>query len=208
MSEVERPQTVTAEEWNERYRGGDIPWDTGRPSRELVRVLDFGFVKPPGRAIELGCGTGTNAIYLAQCGFQVTAVDISAAAIDRARQKAQTAAVRVDFFVEDVTSLPSGEAHDFVLDRGCYHCVRRTSLPGYVAALDHLTRAGSRVLLLAGNANEASVGEGPPRVSEQEIRAELGSLFTLEWIREFRFENPDGSEGPLAWSVGMVRRDV
>jgi SAM-dependent methyltransferase len=205
MGEPARPH-VTADDWNEWYRSGDLPWDTGRPSTELIRTLDLGFVAP-GRAIELGCGTGTNAIYLAEQGFRVTAVDISAVAIDRARQKAQTAGVRVDFFIEDVTTLPSGEPHDFLLDRGCYHCVRRNNLSGYVAALDHLTHAGSRALLLAGNANEEST-EGPPRVTEQEIRGELGSLFTIEWLREFRFENPGGSQGPLGWSVGMVRRDV
>lgn len=205
-NDPDRGQTVTADDWNARYRGGDIPWDTARPSPELVRAIDAGLVRP-GRAIELGCGTGTNAIYLAERGFHVTAIDISSVAIDRARQRAQTAGVRVDFFESDVTALSVREPFDFVFDRGCYHCVRRTGAAGYVAALDHLTHAGSKLLLLAGNANEQS-DEGPPRVQEHEIRAELGGMFDVEWIRAFRFENIDGSEGPLAWSVMLVRREA
>jgi len=214
MSEVDRPTTVTAEDWDNRYRSGDLPWDTQRPSSELRRVLEANEARfaTPGRAIELGCGAGTNAICLAEHGFRVTAVDLSALAIDRARQRGQTAGVRVDFFVADVTTLPagisSGEPFDFVFDRGCYHCVRRVNLAGYLAAVDALTRPGSRFLLLAGNANEPETGAGPPRVREEEIRSELGARFDIQWIRPFRFENVDGSDGPLAWSVGLVRRDV
>ncbi|MBI2823411.1 MAG: methyltransferase domain-containing protein [Planctomycetia bacterium] len=199
-------KTVTAADWNDRYKSGDSPWDTSRPSPELVRVISAGTIRP-GRAIELGCGTGTNAIYLAERGFHVTAIDISSVAIDRARQRAQTAGVRVDVFESDVTALSVREPFDFVFDRGCYHCVRRTNVAGYVAALDHLTHAGTRLLLLAGNANEQS-DEGPPRVHERDIRADLGGMFDVEWVRTFRFENIDGSEGPLAWSAMLVRREA
>jgi SAM-dependent methyltransferase len=214
MNQVDRPKTVTAEEWDHRYRSGDVPWDTQRPSRELQHVLEANEANfaTPGCALELGCGAGTNAICLAEHGFQVTAVDLSALAIDRARQRAQTAGVRVDFFVADVTSLPAGistgEPFDFVFDRGCYHCVRRVNLAGYLAAVAALTRPGSRLLVLAGNADEAEVEGGPPRVHEEEIRAELGTHFDIQWIRPFHFDNVDGSDGPLAWSVGLVRRDI
>jgi SAM-dependent methyltransferase len=206
MSEPRRPSTVSATEWDERYRSGDLPWDTQRPSPELIRVLDEGFVPSSGRALELGCGTGTNAIYLAQRGFQVTALDLSAVAIDRARQRSQAAAVRVDFFADDVASAPMVAPFDFVFDRGCYHCVRRVNLAGYIASVERLTHPGTKFLLLAGNANED--GDGPPRVHEQEIRAEFGPLFDIQWIRSFRFEDPDGVERYLGWSVGMVRREV
>lgn len=207
MSQSEPPLMHSASDWDDRYRDGDLPWDTGRPSAELLRVLADDFVRPC-RAIDLGCGTGTNAIHLAEQGFHVTAVDISALAIDRARQKAQSAAVRVDFFVADVTALPADKPYDFVFDRGCYHCVRRNNLPGYRAALERLTRAGSKVLLLAGNANDPSTEPGPPRVAEQEIRTEFDHPFILQWIRPFRFENPDGNPGPLGWSVGLLRGDA
>ena len=59
-------------DWHKRYSDKDTPWDSGQPSRELERILEEGWIKPC-RVLELGCGTGTNAVYLAQRGFEVTA---------------------------------------------------------------------------------------------------------------------------------------
>lgn len=194
-------------DWDRRYREGDVPWDTNLPSRELARVLDEGHV-PPCRTIELGCGTGTNAVYLAQRGFSVTAVDVSPVALDRARRRAEQAWVDVKFVEADITRLPDlGAPFDFIFDRGCYHCVRRANLPGFVATLEQISRPGTRYLLLAGNANEQTA-EGPPRVREHELRADLESLFTFQFIREFRFQDPGGTEGPLGWSCLLTRRQV
>jgi methyl halide transferase len=191
--------------WDDRYQTGDTPWDTGRPSRELATVLDSGVI-PPCLAIELGCGAGTNAVYLSQRGFSVTAVDRSAAAIERARQLAASEEVAVDFLVDDVCDLRASLNHfDFVFDRGCYHCARRTNLPGFLATLRWISNPGAKYLLLAGNANEQTT-EGPPRIHEHEIRSELGELFDVEWIRPFRFEDPGGVEGPLGWSCLLTRR--
>ena len=67
------------EHWEERYRKGETPWDTGHPSTELQRVIREEKIRPC-RAIELGCGTGNNAVWLAQQGFDVTAVDLSSLA--------------------------------------------------------------------------------------------------------------------------------
>jgi methylase of polypeptide subunit release factors len=73
--------------WDRQYRSLPV-WDTGQPSGELRRVLDrFGI--GPGRALELGCGTGMNAVYLALRGFAVTAIDLSPRAIRAARRRAR-----------------------------------------------------------------------------------------------------------------------
>ena len=72
--------------WNERYQSGDVPWDTGSPSNELIQTIkEEGIL--PSRALELGCGTGSNAIWLAQQGFDVTAIDFSLLALEQARQR-------------------------------------------------------------------------------------------------------------------------
>lgn len=196
--------TTTPGEWNRRYGEQDTPWDSGIRSRELARVLDDGLV-PPGRAVELGCGTGTNAVYLAQRGFEVTAIDVAGTALEAARQRARAAGVDVTFVEADLTGLAVDlGAFDFVFDRGCYHCVRRVNLDGFLEALRRLSRPGTRYLVLTGNANEQT-DEGPPRLHEHEIREELGRLFRIEWIREIRFEDAGGKEGPLGWSCFLVR---
>lgn len=193
------------QEWNERYLKGELPWDSRLPSRELVRVIEEEQVAPC-RVIELGCGAGTNAIYLAQRGFTVTAVDLAPAAIEMARQRAEGLLNPPQWLVADVTRLPPfDEPFDLLFDRGCYHCIRSDNLAGYLQTLEQISRPGTRFLLLTGNANEQTEF-GPPRVHEEEIRTELGPLFEIHWIRPFRFQDADGSDGPLAWSCWMTRR--
>ena len=79
-------------DWNQRYIDESTPWDSGEPSKELTRALDQKLIEPC-RVLELGCGTGTNAIFLARAGFSVTAVDLSEEALRQARSKAEAAGV-------------------------------------------------------------------------------------------------------------------
>src|SRR5258707_502340 len=165
--------------WNERYKTGETPWDTGHPSSELARVLSENAIQPC-RAVELGCGTGANAVWLAQQGFEVTAIDGSPFAIERATQRASAARVVVRCLVADVLapSLDRGGAFDFFSDRGCYHAVRRETVGAYWQTLRLVARAGALGLVLAGNAREPH-DPGPPVVTESEIRTELGSVFEI-----------------------------
>jgi len=205
MSEPTNAPTPETPNWDERYRTGDLPWDSNIPSRELIRVLDEEGI-PPGRVLELGCGTGTNSAYLAQRGFAVTAVDISPRAIELARERARREGVSVEFIIADVTTLEAPPVpYDFIFDRGCYHCVRRTDLPAFQEMLRRVAAPGSRYLVLAGNANEVTDAPGPPRVHEHELRADFEGIFEVLWIREFRFQDPGGTDGPLGWAAFMNR---
>ncbi len=193
-------------DWQGKYQAKDTPWDSGLASRELQRVMAERDIQPC-RAIDLGCGTGTNAVFLATRGFDVTGVDCAPLALEQARRKAEEAGVRVEWIESDVQHFGTGlQPFDLVFDRGCYHCCRRVDLEGYRATLRNVLRPGGRVLLLAGNANEQAE-QGPPRVTEQEIRDELGRLIDFESIREFRFQDAGGVDGPLGWSCFGTRRD-
>jgi len=191
-------------DWQAKYESGETPWDSGIPSRELRSVLvEYGI--PPSRALELGCGSGTNAVFLAQAGFDVTAVDCAPSALEAARQKANEAGVTVNWIDADVQNLSGlGEPFAFVFDRGCYHCCRRVDLDGYLGTLRRMTQPGAHVLCLTGNADEQTE-HGPPRLTAAEIRDELGRDFHILHLREFRFEDPGGVDGPLGWSCLMRR---
>jgi SAM-dependent methyltransferase len=203
---------TTPRDWDDRYRQGDTPWVTRQPSRELARVLDE-YRIPRGRALELGCGDGMNAVSLARRGFMVCAVDVSATAIQRARQWAERERVDVDFRVADATAvdgLPT--PFEFVFDRGLYHAVRRTNLAGLLKTLERVTTGGSMYLTLAGNAHEQTPEgrPGPPRVSAEEICREFAPLMELVQLREFRFDASSARETgyrPLAWSA-LFRRPI
>ena len=74
--------------WNDSYLSGEpLPWDTGTPDPMLIAMIESHAIEP-GRTLEVGCGTGTNAIYLAEHGFDVVGVDVAAVAIANARAKA------------------------------------------------------------------------------------------------------------------------
>lgn len=199
------PNPADVKHWEEHYRERP-PWDTGRVSAELVRRLAQ-FEIPRGRAVELGCGTGTNAIWLAQQGFDVTAIDITPTAIAQAEAKAKEAGARVNFVTADVTEPPDlGEPFPFFFDRGCYHAVRRGNAGGFLRELDRITAPGAWGIVLTGNAREERK-PGPPAVSEETLRAELGRFFDFVSLEEFRFDQdePDGHRH-LGWSCVLRKR--
>lgn len=188
--------------WDERYRTGETPWDCGQPCGELVRVIDE-YAISPGRVCELGCGTGTDAVYLARRGFDVVGVDLSPTAIAAANRRAADAGVEARFISGDVLNLPDlGAPFPFIYDRGCYHVVRQIDEAGIVGVMHRLLAPGGRLLMLCGNANEESPPEqGPPRVSEREIRSAFAG-FAIEHLRECRLETQPGRGfAPLAWSL-------
>lgn len=196
-------------DWNGRYAEGDTPWDTGQPSKELQRVLAEWKIQPC-RALDAGCGTGTNALYLAQCGFEVTAFDLSELAIVQAHSRTRDAIGDVTFLTADLVEMPGvGAPFPFVFDRGFYHVVRKENLDSFLRFISEVTEPGSLWLTLAGNANDQQPREkGPPQVRAAEICEELEPLFAVVQMREFHFETKtdDESTRPLAWSVLLRRR--
>ncbi len=195
------------ERWDKAYQGGGKPgWDTGRPSGELKKLIEEGLLKP-GRVVDLGCGAGTNAIYLASKGFEVTGIDVAPTGLNQAQERAQKAGVQVRWLLADVLAPPDLEPFDLIFDRGCYHHLRRINPAGYVETLRRYTRPGSRALILAGNANEKPHW-GPPRVKEEELRGDFNKLFEFERLREIHFDavDPNAAKRALAWSVLLKRK--
>jgi SAM-dependent methyltransferase len=193
-------------DWNESYRDGNLPWDTGRPSSELQRVITQHIITPC-RALELGCGTGTNSVWLAQQGFEVTGVDVAPLAVEQAEQRARAAGVKAHFVVADLLALPElNGAFAFFFDRGCYHAVRRGAPQQYAPAIARQLVSGGRGLILAGNAREPH-DPGPPVVTEEQIRDELGAAFQILDLHEFRFDEAPGvPESFLGWSCLVQKR--
>ncbi|HZY69498.1 MAG TPA: class I SAM-dependent methyltransferase [Thermoplasmata archaeon] len=199
--------TLTGDEYRdamrERYSTGEAPWDSGRPSTELIRTVEAGELAGSS-LIELGCGTGTNAVELARRGYRVKAIDLVDLAIQKARERARRAGVEVDFVVGDLTVADLGGPYDCVFDLGVYHGMRLRNLRGFLSTLGQVSRRGTRWLSLAGNAREA-LPDGPPVVREEEFRSELAPMFRIVRAREFRFDlRPDFQ--PLAWSILAERR--
>jgi len=112
-----------------------------------MSLVDIGHVKPC-RTIDLGCGTGENAIYLAQKGFEVTGVDFAEAAIEKAQMRGKDSGVRVNFIVDDLTNLRHvAGTFDFLLDYGVLDDLRHSQRELYLRNILPLTHSGSQYLL-------------------------------------------------------------
>lgn len=112
------------------------PWDTGISPPEL---LEFIRDHQPGRALDMGCGTGTNVITLAKAGWQVTGVDFAPRAIQLAKQKIKNAGIQATVAVNDATKLSGITGpFDFVLDLGCFHGISKDGQGRYLKQLDHV----------------------------------------------------------------------
>jgi cyclopropane fatty-acyl-phospholipid synthase-like methyltransferase len=151
-------------------------WDTGNSPQEL---LDFITTHEPGRALDLGCGTGTNVITLAKHGWEVVGVDFANRAIGLAKKKAQQAGVDADLHHEDVTKLNSIKGRfDLILDMGCFHSLPSSKRPSYILNISQLL-ADTGTMLLYMFYMSTPDGYGPG-ASDEDVRFITQSLRVVE----------------------------
>ena len=167
------------------YRRGFTPWDSGVPPPELVEVIEGVRRLPPGRALDLGCGTGTTSVYMAGNGWDVTGVDFVPRAIRRARARAQAAHVSVAFLVGDVTQLhklPIGPGFDLLFDQGCFHSLPEAAQPAYAREITRMARSRATYLLYAfGRQPDLRRRRFFPKgIAPDEVRAQFADFELVE----------------------------
>ena len=194
-------------DWNAFYAAGDLPWDTGAPDEHLMALVESGRVAP-GRGLEIGCGTGTNALWLAARGFEVLGVDVAPLAIEQARAKAKGAQhcrfEMVDFLVAD----PAGAPFDFVFDRGCFHVFDDAAVRSrFAARVASLLVPGGQWLSLIGSTEGPPRDTGPPRRSALDIVAAIEPALELVELRAAHFETNIATPA-MAWICVARRRPV
>jgi cyclopropane fatty-acyl-phospholipid synthase-like methyltransferase len=162
------------------YRFSKPRWDSGVTPPDVVAEVARRQGQP-GRALDLGCGTGTNSIYLAQHGFQVIGVDFSLKAIEMARQKARQAGVVIDFYINDVTRLDFiREPFDLILDIGCFHNLGPAERARYAENLTRLTCPGGLFMLYAFGPR--SSGWRKLGIAEEQVKATFTPQFAAQRI--------------------------
>ncbi len=153
---------------------GQPPWDTGVSPPEL---LEFIVAHRPGRAIDIGCGTGTNVVTLAKAGWKVTGVDFAPHAIKLARQRIARAGVQADLSVRDATKLQGIDGpFDFAFDLGCFHTIPPDQRSKYLEQLDRILAPGGFWLMYGFL--RADSAHARPGLEEAEI-SRLASHLTL-----------------------------
>lgn len=151
------------------------PWDTGISPPELFEFIQQ---HQPGRAIDMGCGTGTNIVTLAQAGWQVTGVDFAPRAVKLAKQKIRRAAISAQVFVRDATRLRGiNGPFDLALDIGCFHALSRENQGNYLDELDRVLAPGGFWLHYGFLKSDASPsGNGLDAADLSRITAQLTLL--------------------------------
>jgi SAM-dependent methyltransferase len=132
------------------YRLGLTVWQRPTPPDDLVALIEGPSPIPPGRALDLGCGTGTDTVYLATHGWDVTAIDMVPTALAAARRNAMTAGVAPRFIEGDVTRLHDlgvGDGYTLLVDFGCFHTLPEDQRPGYVTSVSRAAAPGATLLL-------------------------------------------------------------
>jgi SAM-dependent methyltransferase len=201
-----RPQaTIAAADFDQAYLEGLPPWDIDGPQPCMVRLFERGAIA--GRVLDVGCGTGEIALFLAGKGLEVVGVDVSATAIAGARAKAEQRGIRARFAVADALELARlGERFDTVVDSGLLHVFSDADRVRLVAGLGAVLVPGGRYHLLCFS--ELATIPGPRRLTVGEIAATFPDGWRLESLERCRFEiNPDRwvSGEPAAWLASLRR---
>jgi SAM-dependent methyltransferase len=178
---------VTRHDWDAVYRSADLPWDTGSPDPHLVEFIrSHGPVS--GKALEVGCGTGTNCLWLGNRGYEVLGIDISPTAIRQAESKAAgVARVRfacLDFLKDEVPDGP----FDFVFDRGCFHVFDDAGDRALFA--ERVARAlapGGRWVSIVGSTEGPPRDHGPPRRTARDLTNAIEPVLELVELRGTEF---------------------
>lgn len=182
--------------WNESYASGQLPWDTGQPEPVLVEFVTSGRVRQ-GPTLEIGAGTGTNAIWMAERGFDVLGVDLSPLAVEKAHAKLGRLALRCRFTAWDFLGAPLPDGpFQFVFDRGCFHVFDEPGERQRFAAQVAAALAPDGLWLSLIGSTEGSPREvGPPRRSARDVTLAIEPALEIIELRSAEFRG----HGAKAW---------
>ena len=202
MSEGDSRGSAAAR-WDATYRGDRPPWEIDRPQAAVERLLDEGALR--GDVLDVGCGTGENAMLLASRGLHVLGVDWAASAVEMARAKAAERSLEVAFEVADGIGLHAlGRSFDTILDSALFHTFSDEARTEYVPSIGRVTRPGSMLYLLCFSELEPWDG-GPRRVTQAEIRDAFADGWVVRSIVPERYEMRISPGYALAWLATIER---
>lgn len=188
------------EEMLARYENGTVPWDAESPPPEVIEWVEQ---RPPGKALDLGCGFGRSSIFLAQHHWQVDAVDFIPQAIAEAISRAGAAGVtsQINFHVASVAELGFLKGlYDFAVDVGCLHALDQNERRSYHKGLSRLLRPGATYLLFTRLQElKDDAGEAPRGLPETTVREIFGNGFQLERIEQGQTQVEDRPSWTSAW---------
>lgn len=172
-------------DWEQLYRNQDVesmPWFNPELDLDLDEALT-NLNLQTGTALDLGTGPGTQAIALAERGFEVTATDLSETAIEKALAKAKEKGLDISFRQDDILNSKLDQKFDFVLDRGCFHVLPLEQRQNYIRVVDSLMKPKGYLFLKCFSHLETREA-GPYRFTPEEIKDIFRSRFNVSSVKE------------------------
>lgn len=203
--EVLRLRGVPKEVFSAIYSGG-APWEIGEPQPEIVNIERAGGFR--GSVLDVGCGFGENAMYLARKGHAVHAIDFVSAVIERARDhyRVESGRLRIVFEVADALELGRlGRTFDCVLDSGMFHLLSDQQRLAYERSLRSATASGSVVHMLCFSEDETRTG-GPRRIRLDDVSAAFGASWEIRSARAAEYRAKAFESPARAWAIELVRQ--
>lgn len=184
-----------------RHQEGLLPWEIAAPQAGVVQLARSGLIT--GRVLDLGCGTGENALFLAAEGFDVLGVDASSIAVEKASGKAKDRRSSARFAVRDALDLSGlSESFDTVIDSGLLHLFSEQDRPLVVGNVRAVLVPGGRYHVLCFSKKKRPPA---PRLSRADIVNSFAQGWLVDSITEARYHVLDGDSGDNAWLVSCWR---
>jgi cyclopropane fatty-acyl-phospholipid synthase-like methyltransferase len=186
------------------YKGGPPPWDIGRSQREFIDLVKRGEIT--GSVLDIGCGTGENALFFASEGHEVSGIDSTPLAIQKAKEKAAERGLQAHFLVLDALHL-TGLHRKFstVTDSGLFHTLSDEDRPVFLKNLAAILSPAGKYFMLCFSDLEPA-GYGPRRITQAEIRSTFRDGWTINYIRPATFESRTRKEGSRAWLSSLSKK--
>jgi SAM-dependent methyltransferase len=195
-------------DFNPRYISGDLPWDIKRPDFNLKNIVKSHPIKPS-KALDIGCGTGDNTIWLAKEGFEAFGIDLSSKAIEMAKERAADVGVDADFRTMDfLTEQLTANSFGFVFDRGCFHTFdEKVDRKKFAENVNALLGKDGLWLSLIGNYDDGRLDVGPPKRKALEIVEIVEPYFEILSLAQGRFDSNDEIPSKI-WVCLMRKRQM
>jgi SAM-dependent methyltransferase len=197
--------------WNNRYLNSDTPWEDDGYSPEMIQLFTH-FIKKESSVLEIGCGSGTNAMWLASEGYNYCGVDISEEAIRIATEKAKQNNIDANFIAADILKNPPVEKFDAVFDKGCLHgFTKECDRADFAAVIYESLNEGGFWINISGNKDnpdrDGSVEEyGFPRLKASDIIGAVEDRFQIHYMARCIYGSSEEYTRFLGWACAFQKR--
>jgi 2-polyprenyl-3-methyl-5-hydroxy-6-metoxy-1,4-benzoquinol methylase len=195
--------------WEEQYRDDNVetmPWFCPHLDRDVAWAIELLPIAPT-KALDLGCGPGTQAIELSRLGFETTGADISPSAVRKADERAKKEGMAVTFICDDILNTQLSDTYDVIIDRGCFHVLDADQRSNYLHSVLRLLDGNGYLLLKTFHKQETCETGPPNRFDAADIIKIFSDSFELVEYRDSFFESTMDSNPKALFCILKIKME-